>query len=100
MALRVLIERKRELRQNLFAAYVDLCKAFDSVHREALWRVLQFQGVPSKLVDLIAALYSGTESVVRCGGAISDFFPVDSGVCQGCVLAPTLLSACMDCTAT
>ena len=96
LALRVLIERKREFRQKLFAAYVDLRKAFDSVHREALWRVLQLRGVPTKLVDLIAALYSGTESAVRCGGAISDFFPVDSGVRQGCVLAPTLFSACMD----
>ncbi len=56
MALRVLIERKREFRQKLFAAYVDPRKAFDSVHREALWRVLQLRGVSSKLVDLIAAL--------------------------------------------
>ena len=44
----------------------------------------------------MSELYSGTENAVRCGGAISDLFPVVTGVCQGCVLAPTLFSACMD----
>ena len=36
LALRVLTERRREFGQGLFAAYVDLCKAFDSVNRDAL----------------------------------------------------------------
>ena len=31
-----------------------------------------------------------------CGGSISDLFPVVAEVRQGCVLAPTLFSACMD----
>ena len=30
------------------------------------------------------------------GGSISDVFPVVAGVCEGCVLAPTLFNACMD----
>ncbi|KAG0712996.1 TBC1 domain family member 16 [Chionoecetes opilio] len=33
LALRVLVERRREFRQGMLAAYVDLKKAFDSVHR-------------------------------------------------------------------
>ena len=78
-----LIERRQEFWQGLLAAYVDLCKAFDSVNRVALWRILGLLGVPPKLVDLMSELYSGTESAVRCGGAISDLFPVVIGVCQG-----------------
>ena len=96
LALRVLTERRREFRQGLLAAYVDLCKAFDSVNRDALWRMLGLRGVPAKLIDLMSELYSGTESAVRCGGTISDLFPVLTGVCQGCVLAPTLFSACIN----
>ena len=49
-----------------------------------------------KLIDLMSELYSGTESDVRCGDTISELFPVVTGVCQGCVLAPTLFSTCMD----
>ena len=33
---------------------------------------------------------------MRCGGSITDLFPVLTGVCQGCVLAPTLFSTCID----
>ena len=52
LALRVLAERSREIRQGLLAAYVDLCKAFDSVNPDALWRILGLRGVPPKLIDL------------------------------------------------
>ena len=38
LALRVLTERRQEFRHGLLAAYVDLCEAFDSVNRHALWR--------------------------------------------------------------
>ena len=44
----------------------------------------------------MSELHSGTESAVRCGGTISDLFPVVTGVRQGCVLTPTLFSTCMD----
>ena len=67
------------------------CKAFDSVNRDALWRILGLRGVPPKLIDLMPELYSGTESAVRCGGTTSYLFPVVSGVHQGCGLATTLL---------
>ena len=75
---------------------VDLWKGFDSVNRDALWRILDLRGVPPKVIDLISELHSGTESVVRCGDTISDLFPVVSGVRQVCVLAPTLFSACLN----
>ena len=35
-------------------------------------------------------------SAVRCDGTISDYFPVNSGVRQGCLLAQTLFNTCMD----
>ena len=44
----------------------------------------------------MSELYSGTECAVRYDNTISDLFPVVTGVCQGYVLAPTLLSTCMD----
>ena len=66
------------------------------MNRDALWRSLGLRGVPTKLIDLMSELYSGTESAVRCGGTISNLFPIVTGVRQGCVLAPTLYSTCMD----
>ena len=96
LALRVLVERRREFRQKMLAAYVDLKKAFDSVHRDALWDLLRLRGIPTGILDLVVSLYSGTESAVKCGGDISSFFPVYSLVRQVCVLAPSLFNTCMD----
>ena len=62
LVLRVLTERRREFQQGLFAAFVDLCKAFDSVNQDALWRILGFCVVPPKLINLMSELYSGTEN--------------------------------------
>ena len=80
----------------LLAADVDLCKAIDSVNRDDLSRILGLRGVPPKLIKLMSELYSGTESAVRCGDTNFDLFLVVTGVCQGCALAPTLFSACID----
>ena len=87
LALRVLTKRRREIRQGLLTAYVDLCEVFDSVNQDALWRILGLRGVPPKLIDLMSELYSGTESAVRCSDTISNLFPVVTGFRQGCVLA-------------
>ena len=70
-------------RQGLLAAYVELCKAFNSVNRDALWRILGLCGVPPKRINLMSELDSGNESAVRCGDTISDLIPVVTGVHQG-----------------
>ena len=67
----------------LLAAYVDLCKVFDSVNRDAFWRILGLRGVLPKLILLMSELYSGTESAVRSSDTISGLFPVVTGVRQG-----------------
>ena len=96
LALRVLVERRREYDKPFYAAFVDFRKAFDSVHRGALWDLLRLRGIPAEILRLIRALYTDTESAVRWGGDTSEYFPVNAGVRQGCVLAPSLFSACMD----
>ena len=57
LALRVLTEGRRKFRQGLLAAYVDLCKALDSVNRDALWRIRGLRGVPPKLINLMSELH-------------------------------------------
>ena len=80
VALRLLAERRREYRQPLYAAYIDLRAAFDSLDRNSLWNILNTIGIPPKLVDIIKTLYSSTHSVVRVNGTISEAFSISSGV--------------------
>ena len=96
LALSLISQTRREFRQPLYATYVDLKAAFDSVYRPALWQLLTVLGVPEKIIRLVSALYSGTTSRVRVDGQLSSAFPVSSGVRQGCVLAPDLFNTGMD----
>ena len=93
---RVLLERRREFPQGMLAAYIDLKKEFDSVHQKTLWDLLRLRGIPARIIDLLTGLYSGTVSAVKHGVGVSSFFPVNTGVRHGCVLAPSLFNTCMD----
>ena len=92
----VLVERGHEFRQGMLAAYVDLKKAFDSVHRETLWDILRLRRIPAGIIGPISGLYSGTETAVKGGGGVSSFSSVNTGVRQRCVLVPLLFNTCMD----
>ena len=80
----------------MHAAYVDLKMAFDSVHRETIWDLLRLHGILARIIGLLTSLNSETVSAVKCGGGVFSFFPVNTGVRQGCVLAPLLFNTCMD----
>ncbi len=79
----------------MLEAYVDLKKAFDSVHREALWDLLRLRGIPARTIGLLTGLFSRTESAVEWGAGLPSFFPVNAGVRQGCVLASSLFNTCI-----
>jgi hypothetical protein len=95
-SMRRLVEQHREFRTTMWAAFVDFRKAFDSINREALWRVLAARGVCPKLVQLIRDLYSGCAASLQLNGAISRWFPMTSGVRQGCPMSPTLFNTYFD----
>ena len=99
IASRLLAERRHGYRLPLYAAYIDLRAAFDSLGRKSVWNILKTIGIPPTLVDIINTLYSSTHGVVRVNGTISDIseaFSISSGVCQGCVLAANIFSTAID----
>ena len=96
-SLRMLMEKAREYHRPIYACFIDLRKAYDSVHRDSLWSILQhFYHLPEKLLSIIRALHENSTAAVRTYGKISDKFPVTCGVRQGCVLAPTLFNLYFD----
>ena len=62
---------------------VDLQKAYDSVDRELLWKVLARAGVPEKMVAVIRQFHDGMQAQVRMdNGELSDSFEVTQGLRQ------------------
>ncbi|KAI8495103.1 hypothetical protein Bbelb_270890 [Branchiostoma belcheri] len=90
--LRQLQEKCREQCMPLYIAFVDLTKAFDTVCRPALYKVLKSVGCPPKLLKLVISFHEDMKACVQFDGATSDFFDIKNGVKQGCVMAPTLFS--------
>ena len=92
VTLRQIQEKCREQRHPLYAVFVDLTKAFDSVNRPALWLILKKYGVPPKFLNITKQLHEGMQARVIYNGEASEPFKVQTGVKQGCVLAPTLFA--------
>ena len=94
--LRLMVEESREWNKKLYLLFIDFEKAFDSVDRDTLWKILKYYGVPDKLVKMIIALYEDSECCVRTENGDTRFFKIMSGVKQGCVLSPFLFVIVMD----
>ena len=91
-AARQIQEKCREQHRDLYMAFIDLTKAFDTVHRPTLWKVLTKIGCPDKLVNMIRLFHEGMRASVLVDGEFTEDFEVKTGVKQGCVMAPTLFS--------
>ena len=91
-SLRQLQEKCKLHSQDLYLLFIDLTKAFDTVHREGLWDILLKAGCPRHFVGIIRSFHDGMKVTVREGSEKSPPFEVTSGTKQGCVIAPTLFS--------
>ena len=57
-----------------------------------LWEILKEMGIPDHLTCLLRNLYAGQEAIVRTGHGTTGWFQIGKGVCQGCILSPSLFN--------
>ena len=91
-SLRQIQEKAIEQQQELYIVFIDFRKAFDTVDRSMLWRVLKLFGCPEHLTEIIRQFHEGTKGRVLVGTQVSEDIEVNHGTKQGCVLAPTLFT--------
>ena len=94
-ALRNIIEQCTEWQRELYINFVDFEKAFDSLHRESLWKILRFYGVPQDLVLIIKCFYN---NFICSVGNTELYFKIGTGVRQGCVMSALLFNMAIDWT--
>ena len=92
-------EKCREQNMGLYAALVELTKAFDIISRDGLWKLLARLGCPPKFLTILRQLHEGQQGQVKHNGSLSGSFPISNGVIKFvlCVLSviifnPTVLS--------
>lgn len=93
-ALTEMIKIRRMQGKRTFTAFIDIKKAYDTVWHAGLKRKLLEAGVHGAMYRALTNLYDGCESTIKLGSTLgyTDFFPVENGVRQGCILSPWLYS--------
>lgn len=95
-SIRQLMEEKIRCGQRTVIVFIDFKSAFDNVHWPALWRALQTEHVPRKVVALLQSVYYGSSSQVRVQNELSEGFSIKTGVRQGDVTSPLLFNIVID----
>jgi hypothetical protein len=91
LAVRRLIEDTNVRKDGfLILTFIDFKKAFDSINRSRMFKVIKAYGVSDIVIKQISAMYDGTTAMVRTSDGVSKEFSINAGVLQGDTLAPFL----------
>ncbi|CAH8505513.1 unnamed protein product [Schistosoma curassoni] len=94
--LRIIVEQSIEWNSSLYINFIDYEKAFDSVDRTTLWKLLRHYDVPQKIVNIMQNSYGGLHCKIVHGGQLTKSFEVKTDVRQGCLLSPFLFLLVID----
>ncbi|XP_063993677.1 uncharacterized protein LOC135171220 [Diachasmimorpha longicaudata] len=80
----------------LYTAFIGLKAAFDTVDRALLLEKLWRGGIRARFYDMVKTIYRTSENEVITGAGLTQRFPTESGVSQGCPLSPILFNLFID----
>ena len=61
------LQTLREHQQEAHVLFIDLVKAYDSVNRELLWKILKLFGIPDNLIIILKKLHSNVTYIMKVG---------------------------------
>ena len=96
LALRRLIEGIKDKNLPAIIIFIYFNKAFDTIHRGKLIKILRAYGIPEKLVRAIEVMYTDTKAKVLSPDGETELFDILAGVLQGDTLAPYLFIIALD----
>ena len=79
--------------KNIYFCFIYYMKFF--VWITTNWRIFKEMGISSQLTCLLRNLYSGQE-IVRTGHGTTNWFKIEKGVHQSCILSPCLFTFCAE----
>ena len=85
-------QRKQGNSRKISTCFIDNVSAFDSVNYNKLWKNLKEIEIPDHLTCLLRNQHSGQEAKVRTLYGTTDWFKIERGVWQNCILSPCLFN--------
>ena len=86
---------RKQRKLNTYLGFLDISKAFDTLDRDNLFIHIWEHGIQGKAWRLIHMLYRQVDNKVIFGDFESDFYEVNAGVKQGCIMSPCLFNLVM-----
>ena len=86
-AVRQVCEKYLANGKDVFWAFMDLEKAYDAIYRHGMWQMLRVHRVGGKLLKAVQSFYVDSRACVRVENDVSEWFPVNIGLRQGCVVS-------------
>ncbi len=77
-------------KQTLIVISIDFAKAFDSVKRDVMIKLLMEYNINEKAIETVTKMYTGDVTNIRLDNAEMLKVPVSSGIRQGCTGSTTL----------
>ena len=99
LALRRLIEGVKANNLPAVITFIDFRKAFDTIHRGKMLRILHAYGIPRQITEAIGNMYNKTMAKVISPDGETELFEILPGVLQhvqGDTLAPYLFVIVLD----
>jgi hypothetical protein len=90
--LKTLIDKYFKKNKYIFACFLDLKKAFDTVNRNALLHKIFQYNIRSNFFSVLESMYKKVSFSVDLPDGMTNTFETNIGVKQGCILIPTLFS--------
>ena len=88
LVLRRIIEGIEDKTLSAVITFIDFKKAFDTMHRDKMIKILKAYGIPDIIVHAIEDAYQGTKAKEITSDGDTDEFDILPGVLQGDTLAP------------
>ena len=85
-------KKQESSRNNIYFCFINYAKAFGYMDHNKLWKILKDMGIPDHLTCLLRNLYAGQEATFGTLYGKTDWFRIEKGVWQGCLLLPFLFN--------
>ena len=92
ISIRDICQRRKFDDKFTYLAFLDLKKAYDSVPIFNILTKLYNLGIRGKCLNFLTNLYVTSKARAKLRGDLSDEFPINRGVRQGCPLSPILFN--------
>eukprot|EP00106_Octopus_bimaculoides_P023455 XP_014790897.1 PREDICTED: uncharacterized protein LOC106884170 [Octopus bimaculoides] len=95
-SIRRILEEMKKFTKSVTVCFEDFRKAFDSINRDLMFKILALCGIPPRIVDATRTLHTNTTATFISPDGEADSFEVEAVVLQGDTFVPFLFIIALD----